>query len=127
MIEDIQVESSDGGTSGSKSKDNNPNELTRASNVAFNSMPYSSGSPLLVPCAEVSKQLLSKSCPDPRDCEQSCRMDGDLCQQVECVSQRKIFSSHWSLDAVNEALEVCLTEVFSLCYVFFMIIVVINR
>ncbi|KAF8092627.1 hypothetical protein N665_0407s0007 [Sinapis alba] len=110
IIEDIHVESSDGGTSGSKAKDctrsdlDNPNELTRASNVAFNSMPYSSGSPL-VPSVEVNKQLLSKSCPDPRDCEQSSRMDGDLYQQVECVSQRKIFSSHWSLDAVNEALE----------------------
>lgn len=93
--------------------DNNPNELARASNVAFNSMPYSSASPL-VPSAEVSKQLLSKSCPDPRDCEQSSRMDADLFQQVECVSQRNIFSSHWSLDAVNEALEVCLTVIFSL-------------
>lgn len=118
MVEDIHVESSDGGVSGSKGNDcarselDNPNELTRASNVAFNSMP---GSPL-VSSAEVSKQLLSKSCPDPRDCEQSCRMDGDLYQQVECVSQRNIFSSHWSFDAVNEALEVCVTEMFSLLY-----------
>ncbi|CAH8313023.1 unnamed protein product [Eruca vesicaria subsp. sativa] len=110
ITEDIHVESSDGGASGSKTKDcrrselDNPDELTKASNVAFSSMPYSSGS-LLVPSVEVSKQLLSKSCPDPRDCEQSCRMDGDLFQQVECVSERKIFSSHWSLDAVNEALE----------------------
>ncbi|KAH0938673.1 LOW QUALITY PROTEIN: hypothetical protein HID58_006134 [Brassica napus] len=96
VVEDIHVESSD---------DNNPNELTRASNVAFNSMPYSSASPL-VPSAEVSKQLLSKSCPDPRDCEQSSIMDADLFQQVdECVSLRNIFSSHWSLDAVNQALE----------------------
>lgn len=105
VVEDIHVESSDG-----KAKDNNPNELTRASNVAFNSMPYSSASPL-VPSAEVSKQLLSKSCPDPRDCEQSSIMDADLFQQVdECVSLRNIFSSHWSLDAVNQALEVCLPE-----------------
>lgn len=120
--------------SGSKAKDctsslkhkrldlENSNELEamRASNVAFNSMPPmhhfegrveggypgSSGSPQ-VPSAEVSKQLLSKSCPDPRACEQSSRMDGDLFQQIEGSSQRKIFSSHWSLDAVNEALEVC--------------------
>lgn len=100
VVEDIHVESSDG-----KAKDNNPNELTRASNVAFNSMPYSSASPL-VPSAEVSKQLLSKSCPHPRDCEQSSIMDADLFQQVdECVSLRNIFSSHWSLDAVNQALE----------------------
>lgn len=127
------VESSDGrnGTS-SKAKDStsspnqqrsdNTNELAamRASNVAFNSMPPMhfegrpetcypgrSASPLL-PSPEVSKQLLSKSCPDPRDCQQSPRMDGDLFQQIEGSSQRKIFSSYWSLDAVNEALEVCL-------------------
>ncbi|KAL1214597.1 DIS3-like exonuclease 2 [Cardamine amara subsp. amara] len=128
----IDVESSEGRNSGSKAKDcssslkqqrldlENSNELEamRASNVAFNSMPPmhhfeapveggypgSSGSPQL-PSAEVSKQLLSKSCPDPRACEQSPRMNGDLFPQIEGSSQRKIFSSHWSLDAVNEALE----------------------
>lgn len=143
---DLHVEASDGRTSGSKPKDctslskqqrcdlDNSNELEamRASNVAFNSMPPmhfdgraeggypgSSGSPL-VPCAEISKQLLSKSCPDPRDCEQSPRMDGDLFQQIEGSSQRKIFSSHWSLEAVNEALEVCLRcSLYFFSHVFF--------
>lgn len=126
-------ESSDGRTScRSKAKDStssskqqrsdhsNELEAMRASNVAFNSMPpmpfegrsetgYSgrSESPLLS-SPQVSKQLLSKSCPDPRACEQSPRMDGDLFQQIEGSSKRKIFSSHWSLDAVSQALEVCL-------------------
>ncbi|KFK42162.1 hypothetical protein AALP_AA2G219300 [Arabis alpina] len=123
------VEGSNGRTSGSKGKDcssitkqqrlNHSYELEamRASNVAFSSVPPmysdgraesgytgSSGSPV-VPSPEVSRQLLSKSCPDPRDCEQSSRMDGELFQQIEGSSQRKIFSSYWSLDAVKEALE----------------------
>src|SRR5689334_4853958 len=126
-------DSSEGRNSGSKAKDcsssslkqqrldlenSNGLEAMRASNVAFKSMPPmhhfegrvesgaypgSSGSPQL-PSPEVSKQLLSKSCPDPRACEQSPRMNGDLFPQIEGSSQRKIFSSHWSLDAVNEAL-----------------------
>ncbi|VVA95646.1 unnamed protein product [Arabis nemorensis] len=129
---DLHVEGSNGRTSGSKPKDctsltkqqrldlDNTSELEamRASNVAFNSTPpmyfdgraescytRSSGRSPPVPSAEISRQLLSKSCPDPRDCEQSPRMDGDLFQQIEGSSQRKIFSSHWSLDAVKEALE----------------------
>lgn len=122
-IEDTHVEALDRRASGSsKRKDCSSsskqqrsemdcsNELMRASNVAFHSVPPpgSYGSPLRFHSPEVSKQLLSKSCPDPRDCEQSPRMNGDLFQQIDGSSQRKIFSSHWSLDAVNEALEVCL-------------------
>ncbi|ESQ27353.1 hypothetical protein EUTSA_v10018051mg [Eutrema salsugineum] len=114
-IEDINLEASDGRTSLSKAKDcassslctkqrsglDDSSELTRASNVAFNSMPplrFEGGVPRAL-------ELLSKSCPDPRDCEQSPRMDGDLFHQIEGSSQRKIFPSHWSLDAVKEALE----------------------
>uniref|UniRef100_A0A1J3D6C6 DIS3-like exonuclease 2 n=1 Tax=Noccaea caerulescens TaxID=107243 RepID=A0A1J3D6C6_NOCCA len=119
-IEDTRVEALDCRASGSSkakdcsssSKQQRPEmdcsiELMRASNVAFNSVPPpgSYGSPLRFHSPEVSRQLLSKSCPDPRDCEQSPRMNGDLFQQIEGSSQRKIFSSHWSLDAVNEALE----------------------
>lgn len=110
-------------TSSSKQQRPNTDELEamRASNVAFNSMPpmraesgypRRSASPLLS-SPEVSKQLLSKSCPDPRACEQSPGMNGELFQQIEGSSQRKIFSSHWSLDAVTEALEVCLR-----CYLY---------
>ncbi|XP_010428851.1 PREDICTED: DIS3-like exonuclease 2 [Camelina sativa] len=126
-VEDTHVESSDGrDSSRGKAKDSTSSSkqqqmdtsnglgVMRASNVAFNSVPPlyferpaetgRCASPLL-PSPEVSKQLLSKSCPDPRACDQSPRMDGDLFQQIKGSSQRKIFSSHWSLDAVNEALE----------------------
>ncbi|CAA7013395.1 unnamed protein product [Microthlaspi erraticum] len=114
-VEDTRVEALDCRASGSsKAKDCSSSskmdcsiESMRASNVAFHSVPppRSYGSPVRFHSPEVSKQLLSKSCPDPRDCEQSPRMNGDLFQQIDGTSQRKIFSSHWSLDAVNEALE----------------------
>ncbi|CAN8270698.1 unnamed protein product [Cochlearia groenlandica] len=77
----------------------------RASDAAFNSMPpimrFEDGSP----CGdgEICKQLLSKSCPDPRACEITHRMDGEFL--VQELQQRKIFTSHWSLSSVKESLE----------------------
>ncbi|XP_010539635.1 PREDICTED: DIS3-like exonuclease 2 isoform X2 [Tarenaya hassleriana] len=104
--EEVHNNEASDGRNGSKAKNGNPSPSCSSSNqqgldirtsdelgemracsVAFNSMP--------------SMHLNGQA----ENGDPSSRMNGDLFQQIDDTSERKIFSSYWCVDAVNEALE----------------------
>lgn len=104
----------------------NDNILMNASNVAFKSLPTmhinEQASPEDVQIlqnrnpqsSEPGGRILSKSCPEPISCVESSEsfMNKDFStHQMESCAQKKYFASHWSLNAVNDAIEVSLTQV----------------
>lgn len=107
-----------GGTSNFLMSNEQP--LPKASNVAFVSLPkmLMNGQ---VEMQEVGtenqrtsqpsfgEQTFSKSCPEPCVSEapmnSPLKKDVFLSNQIEYHAQRKVFTPHWSMEAVNEALE----------------------
>ncbi|XP_048332455.2 DIS3-like exonuclease 2 isoform X2 [Ziziphus jujuba] len=98
----------------------NDNILMNASNVAFKSLPTmhinEQASPEDVQIlqnrnpqsSEPGGRILSKSCPEPISCEESSEsfMNKDFStHQMESCAQKKYFAPHWSLNAVNDAIE----------------------
>ena len=94
------------------------NEQTpnRASGVAFSSMPTmyineQAGSGCDDTAVDVGGRTFSKLCPEPiayMGSSEMC-MDGFLpFHQVDGFARKKLFAPYWPIEAVNEALEVCL-------------------
>ncbi|XP_062098740.1 DIS3-like exonuclease 2 isoform X2 [Humulus lupulus] len=90
--------------------------FSNASNVAFNSMPpmhingqanledMQSAQNRISHPSDPCGKMFSKSCFEPVICEGSCK--GFPSQHLmEGYAQKKFFSPHWSLEAVNDALE----------------------
>ena len=104
----------------------NESGLTTTSNVAFKSLPpmhvNEQPSPEDVQIlekqnpqpSEPGARIISKSYPESIDCEES---SGSFTNKdvpanlIEVFVQKKYFAPHWSLKAVNDALEVSLTKV----------------
>ena len=108
----------------------NERHLPRASDVAFISLPTMHINEQAAPPEGRSMQnqqlnysdycgtMISKSCPEMTACNESigsyaskdCLLSHQICHQ------RKYFASHWSIESVNEALEVSLPVCFiSVC------------
>ncbi|PRQ26500.1 putative exoribonuclease II [Rosa chinensis] len=92
-------------------------ELTKASNLAFSSLPtmhivesldvQSPENQRLLP-SDFGGKMSAKSCPEPAACGASPGIltnKGSPPQHFEGFSQRKYFPPHWSMEDVNDALE----------------------
>lgn len=93
--------------------------LTKASNLAFSSLPtmhivqprdgQSPENQHFLP-SRFDGRMFEKYCPEPTVCGGSPGISankGFPPQHMEGYSERKYFNPHWSMEDVNDALEVC--------------------